>query len=421
MAGPQKEYPDVTRISPTFAPGALAAARLYNFPTGTNDFRPGHRDFLDFEVQPIIRDLLGPWVDLKGYASHLGSEKSNLILSRDRINAVKTRISMYSSRINFEQDVFKEQTAYGESQSAGAENNDDPWWRAVDVYVYATRPAIKPPPPPPPSSSKFECLDGPRYSNWSISTPGGISVVEWGGVAVNVIGLRLESGPPETRWYVVPAAAIGGAAGIPFGSGVLKKILETIFNGVSFSGVSWVPFRATTPFNFQDIDSHYTDNILKYLAKDAELRIKYAKRHPLKPLPPPVFPLPTPFDKDSPTPIILPIPTPSIVPGIEVGCAVVSVSKPGLQDGPPSWAPDPWRWVPIPPHFKPAHGYSWTYVSAAGNLWYRENGECVLKQKILFANVDCSSTALQASIGGYGAGGPFVRVDHILRSLGWLR
>ena len=416
MAGPQKEYPDVTHISTTLAPGALAAARLYNFPTGSYDLvRQGHRDFLDFEVQPIIRDLQGPWIDLKGYASHLGSEKSNLTLSRNRINAVKTRISMYSSRINFEQEVFKEQTAYGESVSAGAENNDDPWWRAVDVYVYATRPATKPPPPPPPSSSGgFECLDGPRYSKWSISTPGGISYTEYVGGAANLVGLRLESGPHETRWYLVPAVVVGASAGIPLGKGPLKEILEAILNGLSYTGFGWAPFTATTPFNFRDIESDP-----KYFPKDAELRAKYAMRHPLGVLPPPVFPvMPTPT---SPIPGIpsIPIPLPAplaIVPGTEVGCSVLSGGKPGLKDGPPPWA-DPGRWLPIPERFKPAHGYSWTYVAANGNLWYRENGECVLKEKILFG-VDCSSTADQASLGAFAGTGPFLRVDDILKSLG---
>ena len=134
---------DVQRISGT---SAKAAARLCNFETGKSYLLLAHQEYLDNEVRTVIQKMQQPWVDLFAYASRIGDAGFNMALSNQRMNAAKTRIAEYSSRID-----FRTLTAHGESQSGSNERNNDGYYRAVEVYVYAE----KPPTPKPPTPQHF--------------------------------------------------------------------------------------------------------------------------------------------------------------------------------------------------------------------------------------------------------------------------
>jgi hypothetical protein len=131
---------DVQRISGT---NAKAAARLCNFKTGKSFLLTGHQDYLDDEVRAVIRTMQKPFVDLFGYASRAGDGAFNMALSGQRMNAVKARISEYANQVE-----FRTLTPYGETQSGPNERNDDGYYRAVEVYVYAEKPPTPKPPKP---------------------------------------------------------------------------------------------------------------------------------------------------------------------------------------------------------------------------------------------------------------------------------
>jgi hypothetical protein len=133
---------DVQRISGTYA---KAAARLCNFATGEAFLLLAHQEYLDTEVRNVIRTMPTPWIDLFGYASRIGDTTFNLGLSTRRINAVKARIAEYANQVNFQTTV-----GYGETQSGPNERNNDGYYRAVEVYVYANKPAPPRPPTPKP-------------------------------------------------------------------------------------------------------------------------------------------------------------------------------------------------------------------------------------------------------------------------------
>lgn len=140
---------------------AKVAARLMNFATGQSFLLTQHLDFLDRQVQPVVRGLQGAWVDLFGYASRVGSTEFNLALSRRRLDAVKARVAEYANQVN-----FQIQTALGESESGPDERDNDAYWRAVEVYVYGHRP---PPPKPAPATL-------PGTTQFQIRVVGGLSV-----------------------------------------------------------------------------------------------------------------------------------------------------------------------------------------------------------------------------------------------------
>lgn len=62
------------------------AARLCNFPTGHADPLVSHKNWLDHNVKPIIESVPFPWIDVIGYASHLGFEHHPGGLSDSQLN-----------------------------------------------------------------------------------------------------------------------------------------------------------------------------------------------------------------------------------------------------------------------------------------------------------------------------------------------
>lgn len=140
---------DVQRVTGT---NAKVAARLCNFPTGKSTLLPAHTVFRDREVASVILGMQGPWADLFGYASSVGSASANLKLSEQRIAETKKHISGYASNVN-----FQIQTGFGESESGPVESDNSGYYRAVEVYVYAFKPpAPKPPKPVVTAATKFE-------------------------------------------------------------------------------------------------------------------------------------------------------------------------------------------------------------------------------------------------------------------------
>ena len=131
---------DVRPITGTYA---KVAARLCNFPTGYPDLKGSHINFLDNKVRDVIQNMQGPWVDLFGYASRRGDEASNMTLSNNRVKAVMNQISQYATKIN-----FQIRQGVGDTESMGNRTNDDGYYRAVEVYVYAYKPTVPVPPQP---------------------------------------------------------------------------------------------------------------------------------------------------------------------------------------------------------------------------------------------------------------------------------
>ena len=119
----------------TGAAGCRLAARLCNFPTDRSFLRTSHQRWLDDYVQPALRSLEGPWIDLLGYASQLGPSGHNYWLSNERCKKVRQYVSNYSDRIH-----WNFQRGKGASESATIATNNDGWWRAVEIFIYGFKP-----------------------------------------------------------------------------------------------------------------------------------------------------------------------------------------------------------------------------------------------------------------------------------------
>lgn len=122
-------------------PGARLTARLCNFPTNISTLRGSHRNWIRDFVQPVMRSLTEPWIDLTGYASQLrrdGHQNLNFALSNDRCRKVKEEIANYSDRIHW--NVQWPKGAAASSVNLQGTQNDG-WWRAVVVSVFGYKPA----------------------------------------------------------------------------------------------------------------------------------------------------------------------------------------------------------------------------------------------------------------------------------------
>lgn len=114
---------------------AKLAVRLCNFVTKGDFLLYSHQNWLDTNMQPIVRSLTNCWIDINGFASKRGNADYNYRLSKRRCESVKEWISNYSDKIDFHVP-----NARGETQSGTDESNDDGNWRAVEIYVYGFRP-----------------------------------------------------------------------------------------------------------------------------------------------------------------------------------------------------------------------------------------------------------------------------------------
>jgi hypothetical protein len=177
---------------------ALYAVRLMNFETSHSDLLPEHRLKLDTEVRGAITSSPNPWVDLIGYASHLGNRAFNQKLSEDRCASVRRYISGFAPGVGFPTDIGR-----GDTSSAGDSANNDGFWRAVDVLVYGSKPSVRPPPVPP------VVPPNPREVALSMR----LLPISWCSISLDsLIALQklIQSGTPDfLNAFVVTRAALG--------------------------------------------------------------------------------------------------------------------------------------------------------------------------------------------------------------------
>lgn len=136
---------DVEPITLTVTgPRAVLAARLCNFPTGRAALLSAHVSWLaSSKVQSALRRP-DNFINLFGFASRRAEPVFNERLSEQRCQSVRAQIAAAIPQARF---VITH--GYGEEQSTGGPNDNDGYWRAVDVYIsYISQGPIPLPPPP---------------------------------------------------------------------------------------------------------------------------------------------------------------------------------------------------------------------------------------------------------------------------------
>ena len=204
----------------------LVAARLCNFQTGYSALLPDHYTWIKNELKPKTDSSPEVWINIQAFASKKGSEKLNQALSERRLAEVRANITAALKK--GEKLKFTDGSqALGESFSGGGENNDDGYWRAVEVYAFGSRPPTRTILPiigsPPDPDQWF-------VSNLSLS---GVSFVPgfggggfWGTITFQQ---GREDGPEFTYSMKLGGVALGESEGLPLKEEELKftkQILE---------------------------------------------------------------------------------------------------------------------------------------------------------------------------------------------------
>jgi hypothetical protein len=219
------------------SPIPQAAARLCNIPTGLTVLLPEHKQWLDHVVGPILWRLDGIWVDLIGYASKLGSSESNMVLSANRVAEVRKYINQLKAGTNFQQA-----TALGEEESTGDENNNDGYFRAVEVYVYGFNPG---PLAPRAEAKKGESLRKRFYIRLVSAISAG------GGIGVDLVAFDIGE-PKKPKWRRFMYAGVSMNFSVKLPEGVTLPPLGT--GGTSGS----VPFYTSRPVEIEDFEGWAT-------------------------------------------------------------------------------------------------------------------------------------------------------------------
>jgi OmpA family len=105
---------------------------LYNFEVGDATLKPGHKDWIDKNLIPLL-SIFGAQVRLRGTASSTGSAGVNQKLSEKRVAAVRD----YLVKRGASPTQFASVTATGETDalSAGPNDTEDARYRAVVIEI----------------------------------------------------------------------------------------------------------------------------------------------------------------------------------------------------------------------------------------------------------------------------------------------
>jgi hypothetical protein len=191
---------------------ARAAIRLCNIPTGKTTLLDSHKTWLDGVGKDIIAKSPNPWVDLFGYASHLGNPTSNQKLSNERCDEVMRFLQSYNSRTGFPQEF-----GYGDSRSSGGRRDDDGHWRAVEVYVYGSMPPGRIPRAP---------VVLPVPKEWFVTNFSGQTWSVIVGAGFTAITGHITFERPNGDKYTCPIGLFGASVGLSYVPGALGKLLN---------------------------------------------------------------------------------------------------------------------------------------------------------------------------------------------------
>ena len=223
---PRRTKPIATQVIPPFSPSnARFQARLIDFDTDSPVLTSQHEAFLR-NTMGAARLNSSFHLRLFGFASKLGSATHNDALAHDRMNAVVNFLQKIDQRTLSNIEAFQN---FGESLSRGGERDDSPEFRAVELHLF-----IGPiPPPPPPPNNKPVVIEpvplpgGPRFKEWSIAAPGGVTIAEGIGFGFNMFMIENRK-LAEKRGYFQAAAGVGASlslSGLKGAAQVIQQIL----------------------------------------------------------------------------------------------------------------------------------------------------------------------------------------------------
>ena len=212
---------------------AARKTRLINFDTSYDrngyTLKPQHKMELEHLAKFVSQTTSwGVWI--VGFASKRGNHQLNKTLSGNRALAVEEYLKSLNPLFGDPDhlDVFD---FFGDDHYLALDRNDNSGdERAVEVQIFLGDVT----PPPPPSlvpRARPPLPGGPRYSQWEIASPGGLSGGLIGVVGVNLFVIK-NTKTGEIRNYVQTAGGVGGGLGLS--GGKLVQIIVALISAGQF-------------------------------------------------------------------------------------------------------------------------------------------------------------------------------------------
>src|SRR5262249_26724266 len=143
--------------------------------------------------------------------------------SQERINEVRKHIATYAPQINFQINE-----ALGDTESGANARDNDGYYRAVSVYVFAFKPPVRqpePPPPQPPSTRRLVFREFTKVeATNNITGPGEDNAKEFTQAMIDIIGSKVA---PEASLEPYELRAGRRVRDVPTAHGVNKVTIET--------------------------------------------------------------------------------------------------------------------------------------------------------------------------------------------------
>lgn len=237
-------------IDATFSSNARFRKRLIDFDTGSSNLEGQHEAWLRQSMN-IAKTNSGFHLRLFGFSSRLGDANFNRALSMARMNAVLSFLQRIDQRCLSSVEIWE---AHGSADSGGPRNNNDPYWRAVEVHLFIG--AIEPTPVPsnvtPVKRDPIPLPGGERFKDWAVATPGGVFVAEVIGGGFNIFFIKNKK-LNEIRGYIQPVGGVGASLSIS-GLKAVWNIVQQIVTGVQFSAPDFDDITTSHPVTWEEME-----------------------------------------------------------------------------------------------------------------------------------------------------------------------
>jgi hypothetical protein len=234
-------------VPPLLESIAFHKGRLIDFDTGSDKLEAQHQKWLTTQMAHAKQQSMYR-IRLVGYASKLGGGDANWALSVRRIDSVRSYLEKLDPAAPGRIETFR---ANGEDAYQAAESDNDATWRAVEVHIFI---GDLPPPPPKitPIPPKVHALPGPRFTDWEIAAPGGVTVGPGIVGGFNVYVIKDPTG--NMHGFLQPQVGAGASLSIP-GLGAIKFAIQTLLTAGNYSNMSFTAVKSSVPISWEEIGS----------------------------------------------------------------------------------------------------------------------------------------------------------------------
>jgi hypothetical protein len=224
--------PVTSPIQPYIENDRVVGARLCHFGSGSPQLLNGHKDWLTKYFVPKMKQSPGPWIDVYGHTSRLGSEKDNDKLGLARVHEVVNFIKNQHPSMN-----IPKQLSAGEADAQSfslEEKNNDGYWRSVLIRWFGVPLPVETPAYPPEIKPTPSIRVAPKGC-WCIVGVDTFGIPIKAGVSGGTAEITLLNDKGEK--YSISGIGPGVGAGVDIGPKIAEKGIGVLLKALKEIGL----------------------------------------------------------------------------------------------------------------------------------------------------------------------------------------